>query len=397
MYPVIKSHTIIHPLGFSTCEVFDSIVAGRSGLKEIRRDFLDKPVFAACFSEEQNRRLELLCPFEGWNRFERLIWLSGKDVLEKASITLDDKVLFIVATTKGGIEDIDHNPDNLIIHSSVKKVIDKLPILGGMGNREQGMGNLHSQFPIPQTPFPPVYIISNACISGLSAIIAGKRFLETQDYDYVVIIGADTVNDFVLSGFNSLFALSDQPCKPFDKARNGINLGEGAAAIVLHKTANINDICLTGGAITNDANHISGPSRTGNELAEAIKKAVKEANNNALEDKKFDFLSAHGTATIYNDEMECKAFVEARVQDIPIHSLKPYVGHTLGAAGVLESVICIESLVRNILIPSIGYSECGTSDKLNIQTKLETKEMNRFIKTMSGFGGCNAAICFEKK
>jgi len=373
IYPAVKSHTIIHPLGFSTREVFDSLVAGRSGLEKVRKDFLDKPVFAACFSDEQNRHLELLCPFEGWNRFERLIWFSGKDVLEKAAITVNDKVLFIVATIKGGIEDIDHNPDNLIIHASVKKVIDKL---------------------LPGKPF---YIISNACVSGLSAIIAGKRFLETQDYDYVVIIGADTVNDFVLSGFNSLFALSDQPCKPFDKARNGINLGEGAAAIVLHKTANINDIYLTGGAITNDANHISGPSRTGIELAEAIKKAVKEANNKVLEDKKFDFLSAHGTATIYNDEMESKAFAEAGVSDIPIHSLKPYVGHTLGAAGVLESVICIESLVENILIPSIGYNESGTSTKLNIQTKLETKEMNRFIKTMSGFGGCNAAVCFEKK
>jgi 3-oxoacyl-[acyl-carrier-protein] synthase-1 len=383
MSPEIESYTVIHPLGFSAKDVFDSIVEGKSGLKEIRKDFLENPVYTAYFSEEQNNKLKLLCPFEGWNRFEQLVWISGKEVLEKSSITLNDRVLFIIATTKGGIEEIETNPENLIIHSSVTKVISRLLLTYGSktGNR---------------TPF---YIVSNACVSGLSAMIVGKRFLEMQNCDYAVIIGADTVNDFVLSGFNSLFALSDQPCRPFDRARNGINLGEGAAAIVLRKNerkdndVSINKIYLTGGAMTNDANHISGPSRTGKELAEAIKKTVNETNT----ETKFDFLSAHGTATIYNDEMESKAFAEAGVSDIPIHSLKPYTGHTLGAAGILESVICIESLVNNILIPSPGYHENGTSNKLNIQTKLEKKEMTRFIKTMSGFGGCNAAVSFEKR
>jgi 3-oxoacyl-[acyl-carrier-protein] synthase-1 len=383
MSPEIESYTVIHPLGFSAKDVFDSIVEGKSGLKEIRKEFLENPVYAACFSEEQNSKLKSLCPFEEWNRFEQLVWIAGKEVLEKSSITIDDRVLFIVATTKGGIEDIETNPENLIIHSSVTKVISRL-----LFTYRNKVGN--------RTPF---YIVSNACVSGLSAMIAGKRFLETKNCDYAVIIGADTVNDFVLSGFNSLFALSDQPCRPFDRARNGINLGEGAAAIVLRKNeSRNNDVCLnkiylTGGATTNDANHISGPSRTGKELAEAIKKTVVEANI----ETKFDFLSAHGTATVYNDEMESKAFAEAGVADIPIHSLKPYTGHTLGAAGILESVICIESLVNNILIPSPNYSENGTDNKLNIQTELEKKEMTRFIKTMSGFGGCNAAVCFEKR
>ncbi|MDR0384593.1 MAG: hypothetical protein LBH60_00790 [Prevotellaceae bacterium] len=371
---------MIHPLGFSSGEVFDSIVEQKSGLKEIRRIFLENPVYAACFSEEQNYRLQCLCPFEGWNRFEQLIWIAGKDVLEKSGITSRDKVLFIVATTKGGIEEIETRPDNLNIYLSVKKVTDKLSA---------------TCMERTQTPF---FIVSNACVSGLSAIIAGKRFLDAHNCDYAVVIGADTVNDFVLSGFNSLFALSDRPCRPFDKARNGINLGEGAAAVVMSKYDAGNPaagkIYLTGGTTTNDSNHISGPSRTGKELAYAIKKTVNEATGTI---SSFDFLSAHGTATVYNDEMESKAFVEAGIAHLPVHSLKPYTGHTLGAAGVLESVICIESLVNNILIPSPGYSENGTSCKLNIQTGLEYKEIHRFIKTMSGFGGCNAAACFEKK
>jgi 3-oxoacyl-[acyl-carrier-protein] synthase-1 len=377
----VKSYTAIHPLGFSAAEIFDSVAGGKSGLTEIRRDFLEKPVYAACFSDEQNSRLESLCPFENWNRFERLVWLAGTGVLEKSGITRDDRVLFIIATAKGGIEEIGNNPDNLSIHLSVKKVIDKL---------SSGYGNMTA---------PPFCIVSNACVSGLSAMIAGKRFLDAQNCDCAVIIGADTVNDFVLSGFNSLFALSDKPCRPFDRARNGINLGEGAAAVALRRNSredkNFNPpgIFLSGGATTNDANHISGPSRTGQELAEAIKRSVSEANVNA----KFDFLSAHGTATVYNDEMESRAFAIAGLSDIPVHSLKPYTGHTLGAAGILESVICFESLVNNILIPASGYAENGTGNKLNIQTVLEKKEISRFIKSASGFGGCNAAACFEKR
>jgi 3-oxoacyl-[acyl-carrier-protein] synthase-1 len=382
MSPEVESYTIIHPLGFSVNDVFGSIVKQRSGLRKIRKSFLENTVYAACFSDEQNHRLKFSCPFEGWNRFEQLIWISGKEVLDKSAIMPNDRILFIVSTTKGGIEEIETGSGDLSIHLSVKKVIDKL---SGIFRKRVG----------ERTSF---YIISNACISGLSAMIAGKRFLETQNYDYVIIIGADTVNDFVLSGFNSLFALSDRPCRPFDKTRNGINLGEGAAAIVLRNNRHddrdftAGKIYFTGGATTNDANHISGPSRTGKELAEAIKRTAHEAN-----EVKFDFLSAHGTATIYNDEMESKAFAEAGIANVPIHSLKPYTGHTLGAAGVLESVICIESLVNNILIPSLGYSENGTSNELNIQTKPEKKKLTRFIKTMSGFGGCNAAVCFEKK
>jgi 3-oxoacyl-[acyl-carrier-protein] synthase-1 len=378
----VESYTVIHPLGFSAGEVFGSIVAQTTGLKEIRRSYLEKPVYAACFSDEQNRRLKQACPSEGWNRFEQLVWMSGKEALEKSTVTHSDRTLFIVATTKGGIEEIDTGHGDLNIHLSVKKVIEQLSatFAGRVGETMR------------------FYTVSSACISGLSAIIAAKRFLEARTCDCAVIIGADTVNDFVLSGFNSLFALADRPCRPFDKARNGICLGEGAAAIVLRnnsygdRDSAAGKVYLTGGAVTNDAGHISAPSRTGKELAEAIKRTVSEANA-----REFDFLSAHGTATVYNDEMESRAFAEAGMLHIPVHSLKPYTGHTLGAAGVLESAICIESLVNGILIPSPGYAENGTGNRLNIQTKLEYREMTRFIKTMSGFGGCNAAVCFEKQ
>jgi 3-oxoacyl-[acyl-carrier-protein] synthase-1 len=378
MSPQIETSIIINPLGYSSAEVFKSVTEGKSGLKAL--NYSEHTVYASCFSNEQKYCLRWICPIERANRFEQLLWVTTNEILDRSSITLNDKTLFIISTTKGGIEEIDARPpDALIIHASVAKVMKRILSYndGRVGER---------------TPF---YVISNACISGLSAMIAGKRFLE-NGFDYVVVVGVDTVNDFVISGFNSLLALSDRPCRPFDRTRNGINLGEGAAAIVMTNNDRCDNdrakIYLTGGAITNDANHISGPSRTGDELAEAIKMSIVESGRGMS----FDFLSAHGTATIYNDEMESRAFTTAGVANLPVHSLKPYVGHTLGAAGILESAICIESLINDVLIPSRGYSENGTSNYLNIQTQLEHRAITRCIKTMSGFGGCNAVICLDK-
>lgn len=361
----IVSVGLVHPSGFSADEVFKSLVEGKTGLREIRREYLDNPVYAACFSDEQNARLDALCPYNSLNRFEKLLTVAGMEALREANLKGDEKIVFVAASTKGAIE-TENESTNVV--ESVRRAGDAL------------------------LPGAPWTIVSNACISGLAALITAKRLLATGDYDYALVAGADTVSDFVLSGFNALLALSKHICKPFDKDRDGINLGEGAAAILLRRTRDRDEgIYLTGGSITNDANHISGPSRTGAELAEAIRRAMAESGGGG-----FDFLSAHGTGTPYNDEMESKAFAEVGLDEVPTHGLKALLGHTLGAAGIIESVICVKSLAANTLIPSAGYATQGTSRKLRIQTKLEHKEIKRIIKTMSGFGGCNAAVCFEK-
>src|SRR6185436_15252216 len=140
-------------------------------------------------------------------------------------------------------------------------------------------------------------IISNACISGVLAIITGMRLLRSGQYENAVIAGADVITKFILSGFESFQALSPQICKPFDRTRDGLNLGEGAATVILSTNKKYSEsrtygIKVKGGSVSNDANHISGPSRTGKELAHAIKKAMLDASV-SLED--IDFISAHGT------------------------------------------------------------------------------------------------------
>jgi 3-oxoacyl-[acyl-carrier-protein] synthase-1 len=206
-------------------------------------------------------------------------------------------------------------------------------------------------------------------------------------------VGADVISKFVLSGFQSFQAISTGHCKPFDINRTGINSGEGAATIVLSSLPQGAAIKITGGSVSNDANHISGPSRTGQELCIAINKAISDAD---LSEKDINYISAHGTATLYNDEMEALALNLANLQSVPVNSLKGYYGHTLGAAGLIESVVAVHSMKEDIVLPSIGFSEMGVSKPINISTGLQKLSLTHCLKTASGFGGCNAAIIFSK-
>ena len=147
------------------------------------------------------------------------------------------------------------------------------------------------------------------------------------------------------------------------------------------------------GSTSNDANHISGPSRTGEGLVRTIQKTLEFGGLNANE---IDFISGHGTATIFNDEMESIAFDRLNLDQTSVNSLKAYFGHTLGAAGVIETAIAIQGLRENLLIKSLGFEKNGTSKKLNVIEKNKPAELNILLKTASGFGGCNASLIIRK-
>ena len=217
--------------------------------------------------------------------------------------------------------------------------------------------------------------------------------MKLLDGKNAIITGADVLSQFIVSGFQSLHAIGTNTCKPFDKNRDGINLGECAATIILTTEKILSkNILVNGSASTNDANHISGPSRTGLELAYAVNSAMKESNISASD---LSFISAHGTATLYNDEMEAKAFNHAGLAEIPLHSLKGNYGHTLGAAGVLESVLSYYSLQNQIILPSKNFETLGVSERVNVNTSIKKSTKKYALKTASGFGGCNAAIIFS--
>ena len=177
-------------------------------------------------------------------------------------------------------------------------------------------------------------------------MITGMRLIQSGLYDNLIISGSDLITSFIYSGFRSFQAISSRPCKPFDAGRDGISLGEAAATVVLSATKSSGATELSGGSVSNDANHISGPSRTGEELWLAIRRALQQSGSNPAD---IDFISAHGTATRFNDEMEAKAIHLARLEAVPVNSLKGFYGHTLGAAGILESIVTIHSMKENMI------------------------------------------------
>ena len=314
----------------------------------------------------------------GIQNFEKLLIASISDALQNSGIFPGDKkTLLIISSTKGNI--------SLLESETYNKESNKRISLSTSAKLVAG----HFHF-----ANPPV-VISNACISGVLAILTGLRMIRSGQYENAVIAGADVISKFVLSGFQSFQAISDGPCKPFDADRKGINLGEGAGTIILSSKKKYSQgIKISGGSVSNDANHISGPSRTGEQLNYAITKALKDAD---LSPAAINLISAHGTATVYNDEMEARAITLADMQSAPVNSLKGYYGHTLGAAGLIESIVSLHSMKEDLVLPTMGFQHMGVTQPVNISTTLYKTAIQNCLKTASGFGGCNAAVIFSKQ
>jgi len=240
-----------------------------------------------------------------------------------------------------------------------------------------------------------IVIISNACISGVIAINTAADYLQHSDFKKVVVIGIDALTDFIIYGFQSLFALSNEPSQPFDKNRKGICIGEAAGVVILSKEK-INEqfhVEYLGGSSSNDANHISGPSRTGEGLFRSINLTMQRAKIKAAG---IDFISAHGTGTNYNDEMESIAFDRSGLIATPLNSLKGYFGHTLGAAGLIEVIATMKMMENSTLLKSVGFKETGTTRAINVLRENKQQEVTTILKTASGFGGGNASLILKK-
>jgi 3-oxoacyl-[acyl-carrier-protein] synthase-1 len=369
-------NNIISSLGFNSQENFEAILNSKIGIKKKLFSFSDNPFHVS--EIEQNKLSNYCSNIQNANKFtklEQLSILSIQDIINQSGLNPnDEKLLLIYSTTKGNIDILENKYENFDSNRAY------LPELGKI---------LKTYFKFHNEP----QILSNACISGLLAIIIAKRYIEQGLYNNVIVCGGDLLTEFTMSGFKSFNALSNEPCRPFDANRTGINLGEAVASILIsnnEKFADLYETEIVSGSSANDANHISGPSRTGDGLFQCLSKLSLNNQEN------IGFISAHGTATPFNDEMESVAFDRAGLNSIPVNSLKGYYGHTLGAAGVLETILSLESLKHQTLIKSAGFETKGVSGNICFIENFENKKFNSFIKTASGFGGCNAAALFAK-
>ncbi len=374
----VSYNNILSSLGFDSETVVENISKGISGLAKFDdASLLPEPFCASMISSEKvKNEFNKIGDASTFTKLEQMMLLSLKNVVDASKIPLNENVGLIISTTKGNIDVLEKDsnfPESRAYLSELGKTIQNF-----FGFKNEAI------------------ILSNACVSGILAISVAKRFIYEGKYDHVFITSGDLVTKFILSGFNSFQALSAEPCKPYDKNRVGINLGEVAASVLVtssEKNLPKEAFEILGDATCNDANHISGPSRTGEGLFRSVKAALKEANLNA---KEIDYISAHGTATPFNDEMEAIAFSRLEMENVPLNSLKGYFGHTLGASGLLETIVGMHSMEKNILFSSKGFTELGVSKNINIIKTNTPKKLNTFLKTASGFGGCNTAVIFKK-
>jgi 3-oxoacyl-(acyl-carrier-protein) synthase len=239
----------------------------------------------------------------------------------------------------------------------------------------------------------PVQCVSTACVSGLIAIQQGAKIIQRGAADAVFVIGVDCLSEFVVAGFTALKAIDPLGCRPFDKDRCGLSPGEAGAAIVLVREnfAPDSSIKIRGWGGSNDANHLTGPSRDGSGLAQAIHIALKSAK---LSPQEIDYVNAHGTGTPYNDAMESLALKTIFGDSCPPFSgLKGMLGHTLGAAGVVETIACILAMRENFLpgTPRLNIVAEGVPASI-VREPRPAAKLNNVLKLNTGFGGVNGAL-----
>ena len=353
----VLSTNITSPLGFTTEENYQAVLSGASALKRYEGMWgLSEPFAASLFSEEQREALAI----DGYTFFEALAIRSIRTALTYTILGNDfSRIVLILSTTKG---DIGVSPSE-----AAQRIAEAIGLT--------------------TTPI----VVCNACVSGLSAQLLANHLLSAGLYDYAIVVGAEVQSKFIVSGFQSLKAVSDEPCRPFDIERIGLNPGEAAATIIYAREATEGAWHLISGAACNDAYHIVSPSPRAEGQTKAIVAAMQGWDKEQLAT-----ICVHGTATLYNDQMEAKAIQATGLEDVPLSALKGYYGHTMGAAGVLETILTMRATDDGIVLASKGFTELGVSGKLSISSKSQHTDKTSFLKLMSGFGGNNVAALYAK-
>lgn len=244
-----------------------------------------------------------------------------------------------------------------------------------------------------------VLVPSVACASGNAALGAAIDEIRSGRAQQVIAGGVDALSDFVMAGFAALKAADPTPCRPFDRSRAGLNLGEGACFLVVEEEgfarrrgARVRAY-LDGYGEAADAHHMTGPDPDGRGAARAMAAALADAG---CAPDEIDFVSAHGTATPFNDLMEAKALhaaLGARAASVPVNSIKGAIGHTLGAAGAFEALLCVRSLEEGVIVATAGLEARDPAIELDVvQGAARARPIRTALSGSSGFGGTNAAI-----
>ncbi len=386
---------IISALGAGKEKTLAALQNGISGigqmqyLQTMHKEF---PVGEVKYNEEELRQMLGIPAEEISTRTSLLGMVALKEALTQAQLQSRKnlRVAFISGTTVGGMEKSEQYYMDFLENDTKNQYI----AAHDCGACTEMTADHFGDFSLVTT-------ISTACSSAANAVILGADLIKQGRVDIAIAGGSECLTKFHLNGFNTLMILDKEPCRPFDRDRAGLNLGEGAAYIVLESAESIAKrniqplCCLSGYSNTCDAYHQTASSPDGIGAYLAMQKALEDAG---LQANDIDYINAHGTGTGNNDLSEGTAIMRTFCNSIPpVSSTKPFTGHTTSAAGGVESVISILALLNNFTPANLNFK--NRIEELSFQPvteNLESKPLQHVLNNSFGFGGNDTALIFSK-
>lgn len=393
---VVTGIGIISALGYGVEETMRRLLAEESGIgpmRYLKTKHNEIPVGEVPYSDEEMRKFLKLKEEELITRTSLMGRMALAEAVQNAGLKEDAsyKTVFLSGTTVGGMERSEQYYRDFVNNDNHKEYI-------ALHSCGANTAMIAQQFP---HLWNATMTTSTACSSAVNAIIMGANMLRTGRADIAVVGGSECLSKFHLNGFNTLMILDKQPCRPFDKNREGLNLGEGAAYLVLEKESTAKQrsakaLCYFSGSGNRcDAFHQTASSPEGDGAFLAMQEALREAN---LQPSDISYINAHGTGTPNNDESEGHAVMRIFGDNVPpISSTKSFTGHTTSASGSVEAVISILALNNNFIPANLRFTE--KIDSLNFVPVTRTQtdvELKHILTNSFGFGGNDSSCIFSK-
>lgn len=370
MKAVVVAFDIITSYGTGVSACWEGIMAGRTAVSRVAR------FSTASFQSDYAGTISGLTYLGG----ETLVMQMLRPLFEKGGADVPADAKLLLATTKG---EIDLLEKSILLGSGDASASVPRHLLGKVeeltGAKGGGM------------------VVSAACTSSAAATAQAAAMIRNGNTDCVLVVACDSVTEFIFSGFSSLMALDKQPARPFDRGRAGLNVGEAAAyALIMSETrakreqrAILGEIA--GWGLNDDANHMTGPSRESEGLILAVNKALTSAGAGP---GGIGLIAAHGTGTVYNDAMEMRAFHAVfRDGERPLYSIKGGIGHTMGAAGLVETVIALKALREKIAPPTVNLIRADDDATGWVSDRPRSLRNDAMaLVTNAGFSGVNTAL-----
>jgi len=384
---------VISPLGFGLGETLDSLRAARDCVTAVTRFSVAQCRCKTAGQVPDERLLAERRKCARPQRFHRAAHMMIRALAE--ALRQDAKFkpeLTVIGTTSGGMSygedyfrtlhqhgDLRRSPTWIANYPAQKPVVDALDTFGIRA---------------------PCQVIANACASGTNAIGHAFECVRSGRYERVLSGGYDALSELVFVGFDSLQASTPEKCRPFDRDRTGMVLGEGAAILALEnldaaRTRGASVLAeITGYGISTDNFHFTQPNPSGSGPRQAMEQALQSAHLSA---HTVDYINAHGTATPFNDAAEGKAIGELFGRGVPVGSTKSMMGHSLGAAGAVEAIVCLLALLHQFLPPNINFHAPDEDADLNIvANESRPASLHTVLSNSFGFGGTNASLVMQK-